>query len=139
MKTVQGLTGTFYRLTCLSNDGSTEIHATCDEKYREHLRPYLDLLVKSKEGLATETPVVPVFQGDDTKWRFSWIGAEKDYPEVKERARQNGATPTTNGAGVTRLQVNVNTTLANRFKKAALERGMAHTDLLLQLIRDTVT
>ena len=139
MKPIKALTGTFYRLTCLADDGATEIQATCDEKWREHLRPYIDLLVKSRDGHSTETPVVPVFRGDDGKWRFAWRGAERDYAHLKDRGPTSSTTKSPSGTEVTRLQVSVTAAMAERFKIVAQERGLAHTELLLQLIRDTVT
>lgn len=144
-KTIKGFTGTFYRLTC-SDDTGQEIIATCDEKHREHLRPYLELLVMSEDGTShTESPATPLFQGRDGGWRFSWLGAEHDHPELElaERARTpTTPSPSTHSApedGATRLQVSVSRDLAHRFKGAAAARGTSHTDLLLQLIRSTVT
>lgn len=135
-ESINGPTGLYFQLICQSQDGGSELHATCDNRYREHLRPYLELLVKSREGVSTEAPCVPLFLGKDGRWRFSWIGAEKDYPELRDRNRPTSP-PERDGA--TRLQVSVSHDLANRFKAAAFERGMTHTDLLLRLVRDSVT
>lgn len=135
VESINGPTGLYFQLICQSQDGSGEIHATCDNRYREHLRPYLELLVQSREGVSTEGPVVPLFLGKDSRWRFSWIGAEKDYPELRPRT----AAPLPERDGATRLQVSVSHDLAHRFKAAAFERGMTHTDFLLRLVRDSVT
>lgn len=132
---VDGPNGRYYRLTC-QDDGEPEITATCDEAHREHLRPFLDLLVKSEQGLDCEMPLVPLFQGRDGKFRFSTFAAERDYPEIKDH---RDISAPSNGSGVTRLQVSCPTSLATEFKKVALNRNMAHTDLLLKLVRDTVT
>lgn len=139
MKTRQGPSGTYYRLTCLKDDGGPEIHATCDGRYREHLRPYLDLLLKSRNGLCTERPVVPLFEGDDGKWRLSTRAAEQDYPEVRNAKHvETQEAPVPEGSA-TRLQVSVSRDIAVRFKRIAAEHGMAHTDYLLQLINATLT
>lgn len=142
-QTINGSTGTFYKLSCTGNDGEAEVIATCDGKYKEHLRPYLELLHGYKEDpISVETPVVPVFHGDDGRWRFSWYGAERDYPDTKRLREQKEAPSPPNGktaVTATRLQVSVSSKLATEFKTAALRRGMSHTDLLLQLVRDTVT
>lgn len=137
-KTIKGFTGTFFRLTCTGDNGE-EISATCDNRYREHLRPYLDLLVKSQEGTSTEAPVVPLFHGDDGRWRFSWLGAQHDYPELHPHRTADSGTPSSPEGVATRLQVSVSQDLADRFKMRARANGMTHTDLLLELIRGSVT
>lgn len=139
LNVVKGQFGRFARLTCLADEPGQEFSATCDAKYFEHLRPYAELLSEHQRtpGLV-EHPVIPVFLGDDGKWRFSWRGAEHDYPQLrKSLVAPNRVTGTPDRPY--RLQVTVSPELAQQFKQTAASKGLTHNEYLLDLVRKNVS
>lgn len=128
-----GIHGRFVKLLCLDEEG-IPIEATADQRHFHLLEPYFnELRVKSKDPDA-DWPVVPLFKGNDGRWRFSWHTAARDNPNL---ALQNQ--PTDISRGVYRMQVSVPGDLAARFKQTAQSRGLSHTDFLMSLILDAVT
>ena len=138
---VEGPSGVYCRLVCSDCDLGQEIVATADERYFEQLRPFLTILRDSNlDHLGVEPPVIPLFQGRDGKWRFSHLAAERDYPESTQLPEVVAPQPDqTLDERPYRLQITVTRSLAARFKKAAAEQGLKHSDLLLQLIRGATT
>ena len=85
LNVVKGQFGRFARLTCVGDNECEDLSATCDAKYFDHLRPYADLLAEyQRNPKAVEHPVIPVLLGEDGQWRFSWQGAENDYPQLRK-------------------------------------------------------
>jgi hypothetical protein len=138
----QGPHGLYIKLYCLDAD-ELPIEATADARHFHLLEPYIDALRQQRQDyLGVETPVVPVFQGEDNKWRFSWISASREHPELvkPETPALEPYTPDPEMEGrAYRMQVSVPGSLAERFKAHAAQRGMRHTDLLLTLIRSALT
>ena len=136
---VKGQFGRFARLSCAVDEAGPELCATCDAKYFDHLRPYAELLAEHKRTPSfVERPVIPAFLGDDGKWRFSWRGAEKDYPELC-RSFEAPQRVTGSPNRPYRLQVTVTPELAQQFKQAAASKGLTHNEYLLDLVRKTVS
>lgn len=134
--------GRYIKLYCLDAD-DLPIEATADNRHFHLLEPYIDLLRKHRQNYAQwEQPVIPIFKGDDAKWRFSWRAAARDYPELAVSELTPPPAYTIDpvmAARAFRLQVSVPGSLAEAFKAHAAQRGMRHTDLLLTMIRNAVT
>lgn len=139
---LSGPHGRYIKLVCLDTE-DLPIEATADSRYFHLLEPYIEVLRQFRRGLNDDAlPMVPVFKGEDGKWRFSWLAAGRDFPErVKsESAPAPTYTPDPSMAGrAFRMQVSVPGALAEQFKQHAAQRGCTHTDLLLTLIREAVT
>ena len=129
-----GIHGRYVKLVCVDAD-DLPIEATADQKHFRLLEPYVEELRKARSETPGEYPVVPVFKGNDGRWRFSWLAAQKDHPHL---ANPEADAPE-NVDRAFRLQVSVPGTLAYRFKRVAAQRGIPHTDLLLTLIREAVS
>lgn len=134
--------GRYIKLYCLDAD-DLPIEAMADHRHFHLLEPYIDLLRQHRQApLQSDQPVIPVFKGDDGRWRFSWRAATRDYPELAsaEPAASPAYTPDSAMASrAFRLQVSVPGSLAEAFKAHAAQRGMRHTDLLLTMIQHAVT
>lgn len=135
-----GIHGPYIKLYCF-DDTDLPIEATADAKHFHLLEPYIEILRKARQspGDFADT-TIPVFKGDDGRWRFSWLAASRDYPDRVEPTPSPQTyvpDPAMEGRAF-RMQVSVPGTLAERFKALAAQRGMRHTDLLLSLIRDAV-
>lgn len=125
--------GRYVRLLCEEDDGST-FEATADETQFPYLEPYYNLLRQSRQSEAVEGPVVPVFLDLSNTWRFSWLSARKDYPEVISPTIQ----PPEDDRPF-RLQITVSRSLASAFDQAAAARGFSRGDYLLHLVRSSLT
>lgn len=129
--------GRYLRLHCLDTEG-LPVDAIADERYFPLAEPYVQELRDSRNGEASDPPVIPVFLGNDRRWRFSWHAARRDNPAIPYPGPATPASPEHDDRAF-RMQVSVPGTLANRFKATAASRGMAHTELLLTLIREAVS
>lgn len=126
--------GRFVKLVCI-DDAELPIEATADQRHFPLLEPYISELRRARQDSDMDWPVVPLFQGHDGKWRFSWHAARRDMPEL-------AASPEPEPELLDRayrMQVSIPCTLAERFKATAAAKGMRHTDLLLALIRGAAT
>lgn len=131
---LSGPHGRFVKLVCI-DDNDLPLEATADQRHFQLLEPYINELRRSRQESDMDWPVIPLFQGHDGKWRFSWLAARRDRPELA--APPEPAPEILDRAY--RMQVSIPGTLAERFKAAAAAKGMRHTDLLLSLIRAAAT
>ena len=74
--------GRFILLVCIDDD-DLPIEATADAQHFNLLEPYIDILRQQRQSPENVTPpVIPVYRGLDGRWRFSWLAACQDYPEL---------------------------------------------------------
>lgn len=139
----EGVHGRYIKLVCVDGEG-LPVQASADARYFDLLEPYIELLRQARDPESVTTnPVIPVFFGEDHKWRFSWLAAARDYPErapaLPSPGQPTPSTPADLSDTAYRLQTSVPAELAHRFKQAALARGLTHTQFLTALIRSAVT
>lgn len=132
-----GIHGRYVKLVCMDGD-DLPIEATADQRHFHLLEPYVEELRDYRNaGEGAEYPVIPLFKGNDNRWRFSWHAASRDNPSAAPSDPTIAPENDTPDRAF-RMQVSVPSSLAQRFKVAAQRRGLTHTDLLLSLIHQTV-